>query len=211
MNIKILSIASVLALGMLACTSSDQPANDDGAATEEPTATTESVDKAYTVDPASSEVSWKGQMVGGAYYHTGTLQLASGDLVTNGGKVTGGKFAINWSSLATTDDNYSEEQPAANLIGHLKSAAFFATDSLGAATFEITGMEGNDIVGNMTIRGITNPEKVTDVSITEDENGVSASGKMTFDRQKYEVSYANTYSDAVISDDIEIGIKFSGK
>ncbi len=199
-----LSIVSALAVGMLAC-ASEAPKEDvskDAAA--------EAKEMSYSVFAPNSEVKWKGSMMG-AYSHDGILKMSEGTVATTDGKISAGKFTIDWSTMEATDSNYSAEHPKEGLIGHLKSADFFAADSLGAAVFEITGMDGDDIVGKMTIRGITNDEKVTSVMVTEDENGITASGKMTFDRQKYEVSYKNTMGDMVISNDIELEISFTGK
>lgn len=201
MKLKQLTFAGIAAFMLLSC--------GEATKTEENTTETavEEVETTYTLDVANSLIEWKGQMIGGLYFHTGTLNLSKGTVTISNGSVKGGTFEIDWSTIATTDNNYTAETPSENLVNHLKSPDFFATDSLGAASFEITGSEGSSVMGKLTLRGVTSEETVKDVVITETEAGVEATGKLTFDRQKYGASYKNTYSDAVISDDIELVIK----
>jgi polyisoprenoid-binding protein YceI len=53
---------------------------------------------------------------------------------------------------------------------------------------------------------------VTDIVITENADGtVTASGKLTFDRQKYGVAWKHFMKDAILSDNIDLEISLNGK
>jgi polyisoprenoid-binding protein YceI len=67
-------------------------------------------------------------------------------------------------------------------------------------------------MGDLTIRGTTNTEQVTDIVITENADGtVTATGKLTFDRQKYGVAWKHFLKDAILADNIDLEISLNGK
>ena len=61
-------------------------------------------------------------------------------------------------------------------------------------------------MGNLTIRGKTNPEKVENVSITEENGQMHLKGDIKFDRTKYDVAFKHPMKDMVISNDIEMNV-----
>jgi polyisoprenoid-binding protein YceI len=65
-------------------------------------------------------------------------------------------------------------------------------------------MEDGKIMGDMTIRGITNPETLENVTMEVMEGKVKAKGSMTLDRQKYNVAFAMPVEDKILSDDLEL-------
>ena len=65
-------------------------------------------------------------------------------------------------------------------------------------------MTAGTVMGNLTVRGKTNAETVSNVVF--DEATGAATGVLTFNRQNYEVAYAATMKDMVLSDDIELTI-----
>ena len=111
----------------------------------------------------------------GVKSHHGVVSLTEGAFTTKGGFVTGGSFSADLKSIAPQDTNYNEKSPKEGLIGHLSSPDFFAVDSFPAANFVITAVEGNTATGNLTVRGKTNTEKVTDIVVTE-ANGQTIKG-----------------------------------
>ncbi|HRF79635.1 MAG TPA: YceI family protein, partial [Flavobacteriales bacterium] len=124
--------------------------------------------------------------------HHGTINMTEGSFSVKGGAVSGGKFVVDMKSIAPLDSAYAADNAKQGtrgmLVGHLSSADFFAVDSFPTATFEITSVEGATATGKLTLRGKTSDEKVTDIVVTE-ENGVAkATGKLSFDRQKYGVA-----------------------
>ncbi len=204
MKLKSLFIALVAAsVALYSCSPSEKPA-DTSAVDSTATAT-------YSVLVDSSSVNWKGTMVG-MYSHYGTIKLASGSITTTGGKLSGGTFTVDLKTINPLDSGYSKEHPRDGLIGHLAAPDFFASDSFPTATFVIKSVEGTTATGDLTLRGKTNEEKVTDIVVTSaDSSTITASGKLVFNRQKYGVAYKATMKDMVLSDDIEIAVALVGK
>lgn len=167
----------------------------------------------HNIDTEASTVNWSGTMFG-IKSHTGTLRFTQAELVTKGDQVSSGSFTVDMKSYEMTDDNYapdgSEQGTRANLMGHLMSADFFDVENHPTAHFEITQVNGNTAEGNLTVRGVTHPEKVTDIVLTKNGSEVSAKGNLTFDRQKYGVAYSTGAKDMVISDDIVLQVELNG-
>ena len=95
------------------------------------------------------------------------------------------------------------------LIGHLSSADFFDVANHSTASFKITSVEGTSATGELTVRGVTNTETVTDIVITEGDGTVMATGKLAFDRQKYGVAW-KAMKDMVLNDTIELTVELNG-
>ena len=74
-----------------------------------------------TIDTAKSLVKWEGKKV--VYGHNGTVSIKEGSLLISKGKINGGSFVIDMTSLKCTD--IEDQAKNANLIGHLKDADFF--------------------------------------------------------------------------------------
>lgn len=167
----------------------------------------------HNIDTDASAVNWEGSMLG-IKKHTGILRFSQAQLTTTGDQVTGGSFTVDMKGYEMTDDNYapdgSEQGTRANLMGHLMSADFFDVENHPTAHFEITQVTGNTAEGNLTVRGVTNPEKVTDIVLTQNGSEVTATGNLTFDRQKYGVAYSTGAKDMVLSDDIVLKIDLKG-
>ncbi len=199
MKIRNLFVAVAASVALYSCGSSEK------SATEETTADT-SAAVTYTVDAENSTVSWKGTMVK-MYSHFGEIKIKEGSLALQGEKLAGGTFVIDLKTINPLDSGYSAERPKEGLVGHLSAPDFFATDSFPTATFVVKSVEGNTATGDLTVRGITNEEKVTDLVVVKDGDNVTASGKVVFNRQKYGVSYKASMKDMVLSDDIEISVE----
>ncbi|MFN6946125.1 MAG: YceI family protein [Cytophagaceae bacterium] len=172
-------------------------------------ANVDATEVSLTVNTKESNVVWKGTMLG-VKSHSGDLKLKSGNLVVKGNEVISGSFTADLKSIAPTDSAYDKENPKSKLVGHLQSGDFFATEEYPEANFVVKNVEGKTLIGDLTIRGITNEEKVTDVSVLTEGDVVKASGKLTFDRQKYDVAFSTGAKDYVISDDIELSIELVG-
>lgn len=200
MKLTLLSMALLAtSVAFVAC---DSKKADSTETTEE---TAGLPDGTLLVDAAASDVMWKGSMVG-MYDHSGDVKLESGDVIVADGKITGGKFVIDLKSITPTDSNYKEDKTPEKLVGHLSSEDFFHVEQYPTATFEITGSEGNTVLGNLTIRGKTNPEKVENVSITEENGQMHLKGDIKFDRTKYDVAFKHPMQEMVISNDIEMNV-----
>jgi polyisoprenoid-binding protein YceI len=150
----------------------------------------------YKVQPQLSTLGWVGKKVGGQ--HNGTIALKSGSVLVRGNQLSGGSFVVDMAGIKNED--LTDAEYNAKLVGHLKDDAFFGVDKYPTATFVITSIKplkadasGNNarITGNLTIKGKTNP--VTFPAKVGVKDGVaSASGVATVDRTKYDVKYGST-------------------
>lgn len=200
MKIKIVFTSAILAAVMFSCNSDKK--------TDSVAVDSLGVETSYTVDTAASSIFWEGNMIG-VYKHSGTLALSQGSVTVKGLQVTGGSFTANLKTINPTDSNYTEKTPRVGLIGHLSAADFFAVDSFPTATFVIKSVSGNSATGDLTVRGKTNEETVTDIAV-DTTGGIKATGKLVFDRQKYNVAY-KAAGDKVLSNDITLDITLVGK
>jgi len=201
-------IIGILALTIMSCDNSVKKEKTNQ--TEEKIENTQSVSTTYKINTKNSVVGWKGSMIG-VYAHEGNLNFNNGSFVVSNDKVTSGTFTIDMKSMITTDDDALYKMaPREKLIGHLQAADFFDVENHPTSTFKITSVEGTTVIGDLTIKGKTNSEKLTNVTIVEAENGIQVNGTLTFDRQKYGITYKNTMNDMVLSDDVELKITISG-
>lgn len=168
----------------------------------------------WVVDAESSNVRWEGNTAGAQVYgHFGDVKINEGKLTTEGDKIVAGNFVIDMTTIEPKDENYSEEHPAADLVGHLSTADFFLVEEFPTASFEVTSMDGNTVKGKLTVKGQTHEETVMleNAVFSEDGNMMKAAGTLTFDRQKYGVAWAHYLKDVVLSDDIKLTISLVAK
>lgn len=182
-------------------------------ATADSLAAAASMEHTYTIDPAASKLTWAGTMLGVKTHH-GTLGFTTGSFTTKGPLLTGGEFTADLKTIAPLDTNYAADDAKQGtrsmLVGHLSSADFFAVDSFPTATFKITAVNGNTATGDLTVRGKTHPETVTDIVLTTEGNTTKATGKLAFDRQKYGVAWSTGAKDMVLNDQIELTVELTG-
>ena len=138
------------------------------------------------VKTEESKVTWKAFKVTGS--HTGTVDLESGALVFEEGKLAGGEFIVDMTTLINSD---LEGEYKGKLEGHLKSDDFFAvtshpTSKLVFTEVAATGKNSYKVTGDLTIKGITKPITF-DVSIY----GSKATATMKVDRAQYDVRYGS--------------------
>lgn len=202
----IYAAAIMLSITMIACSSGSKKQTAETKTTEDSTTIGD-----ITIDPAQSSVMWAGTSLG-VYTHTGTLKLTETALVTDDGKISGGSFTVDMTSMVTTDDNYNPEEGTTRekLIGHLSSPDFFDVASYPTARFEITGVEGNTATGMLTLRGKTHEEKVNNITITKENEQVKISGELVFDRKKYDVAWDYPVQEMVLSDEVTVNIQLIG-
>lgn len=201
----------LLAIGMLSTTlflascgsAPEQPVTEESAPV--------GINAEMTVDTDASSVEWSGTLVG-VYTHTGTLKLTDGSFTVENGQVTGGSFTADLTTMSATDDNYDLEKgnTPEKLIGHLSSPDFFDVENHPTATFVVTGVnEEGQVVGNLTVRGVTDTEVLESVNI-DAENG-TATASLTFDRQKYGVAWAHPVKDMVLQNAIKVNVNVKAK
>lgn len=168
-------------------------------------------DLKYTANIEKSTIEWQGYKPTGS--HKGTIDIKSGAFNTNDGKIQGGNFVIDMSSIKESNNN-------ARFEGHLKSPDFFDVEKFPTAGFEITSLEdknGNIMLsGNLTLKDIKNnitfPIKVT----YQEDTLTLTSDVFTIDRSKWNVRYGSKsffddLKDKFINDDIELKITVKAK
>lgn len=208
--------ATAAVLSIVACGPSEaEIAATKEKAVQDSIAAAAAMEKTYAIDAAASNITWAGHTSGAKVYgHHGNIALSNGMFTVKGGMLTGGKFEVNMKSITPLDSNYapdgSKEGTKANLMMHLTTGDFFLTDTFPAATFVVKSVEGNTATGDLTVKGKTNEEKITDIAITEENGKAKATGKLVFDRQKYGVSWKHFMKDVLLADDIELSIDLTG-
>jgi len=167
----------------------------------------------FNVETKQSKVLWTGKKVTGE--HTGTLNLATGEVMVEGNTVINAQVKMDMNSIVCTDITNADVNQ--KLVGHLKSDDFFSVDKFPQALFSATtfkpnpaGTDGNNylVSGKLTIKGITRdisfPAKV------EINNGqLKANGKAKIDRTQYDIKYGSGsffkgLGDNLIYNDFEI-------
>ena len=154
----------------------------------------------YNVVTDASRVEWVGSKKSG--YHTGSFNLKGGQITVDNGKLTGGKFVIDLTSVKSTEPSGGER-----LEGHLKSKDFFDVTTFNEATYEInsvnyTSASTADISGNLSIKGLTVPVKFT-------ANIRNLDGKKFFGQANFNIDrtlLGINYGTGMVSNDVQVGV-----
>lgn len=168
------------------------------------------------VDTTESYVAWKGYKVTGSHY--GKVKLQEGSLDYTDGKLTGGGFTIDMTSITVED---LQGEYAKKLEGHLKSADFFGTEKFPTAKFAITkvisrGTTGSyKVIGNLTIKETTKEIKFN-TQIEEKDGKKVATADITIDRSDFDVRYGSgsffdNLGDKTIYDEFELTVNLQSK
>lgn len=112
----------------------------------------------YEIVTAKSNIDWVGRKATGS--HNGTIGIKLGTLSFDNGRLSGGRFVIDTTSIKVLDVT----DPAANqqFAGHLASDDFFNSNNFPESALVITSVERGAansyrIQGDLTIKGITRP------------------------------------------------------
>lgn len=168
-------------------------------------------DKKFEISPAQSNIEWVGRKVTGS--HNGIISIKQGELVLNNGRLVGGKVVVDARSIKILDitDPATNEQFA----GHLASDDFFSTREYPEATLEILSAVGNQVFGNLTIKGIANQISF-DAVVTESDDVLTASAKLIIDRTRYDMKFRSgnffkDLGDTLIYNDFELKVNVTAK
>ena len=177
--------------------------------------------KEQRVTDALSSLSekWKGEKVTGE--HTGTIGIKEGHIMLADGTPTSAIIVIDMKTIVVTD--IEDPKSNARLTGHLNSSDFFNVEEHSTGTFEaksftpISGAKDREanytLSGKLTLKGITHD--ISFPAYIAVENGkLNATGKLTFDRSKYDIRYGSGsffdgLGDKMIYDDFELSINLS--
>ena len=165
----------------------------------------------FEIVSAQSNIDWVGKKVTGA--HNGTIAVKEGDLILNDGKLTGGNFTIDTTSIKILD--VTDPATNAQFFGHLASDDFFSIEKYPEAFLDITSVSGNHVEGDLTIKGIMRPVEF-DVVLNVNGDLLTATGKLVIDRTKYEMKFRSgnffkDLGDTLIYNDFELNVSVTAK
>lgn len=207
-------LVTIIALGLslTACNNAQKSQDKDASADTPSEKETALKPQTIAIDTVNSVVQWTGALVG-VYKHHGTIKFKKGTLTVKGDKIVKGSFVADLTTMKATDKNYKpdEGKTKEKLIKHLSSPDFFNVKKYPDASFKIQEHKANSITGQLTIRDNTHQETVNDVKIKTTKGKYKFTGKLTFDRQKYDVSWKHPMKDKALSDDIELKIVLKSK
>lgn len=175
--------------------------------------------KKLSIVSAESKLEWDAKKVTGG--HVGTVDIKGGNVYVDNGKLTGGEYEIDFTTIKVLD--LQDPGMNAKLTGHLKSDDFFSAEKFPSGKFEIISAEeitdasGNNykITGNLTIKGITKqitfPAKV---NISGDN--LTATADFTIDRTLWDIKFRSgkffeNLGDNLIYDDFKIKFNIAAK
>jgi polyisoprenoid-binding protein YceI len=187
--------------------------NDEPAETMDTTEAVALADGMYTANTDESMLFWKGAKITGSA-HEGDIQIMMGDVEVMEGQLTSGNFMIDMTTINTTDLEGDSKQ---NMDDHLKNEDFFAVEEHPEATFDLVSAELQAdntvlVMGDLTIKGITNPIEMVAQLEMMDENKVMMNSEFTIDRTLWDIRYGSgtffdDLGDNVINDEIEFRLE----
>lgn len=167
------------------------------------------------VDVASSIITWKGTKPTGA--HNGTIMLKEGSLNVEEGKLVGGTFVVDMSSMKNED---LDAESGAKLVGHLSAPDFFDVATYPMSKFVITNVEEAEgklaVTGNLTVKDVTKSITIPATLTTEGNVTTFKSEKFNVDRADFNVKYGSkkffdNLKDKFIDDMIEFSFTVNTK
>lgn len=201
---KKIAILAAVAIAAISCSNGSKADEAVTGDAQEVQAVVEATE--YTV-AEGSYLKWRGFKTYVASEHIGTIGVQSGTFAMAGDQLVGGKITIDMNSIANVD--IEDEGKRGYLEGHLKSQDFFFVESFPTAVFEVVEVreEAADatpyvVVGNLTIRGITNSiEFPANVFVEEGSVRLEAPA-FSIDRTKWNVKYHDS-DDATIAETLK--------
>ncbi len=185
-------IFGMVFIGLISCNQTTKTNNSDSEAVSD--IQDMSQGNELTACQHATKIYWKGTKPTGE--HNGIIKLKEGGkFVVEEGKLVGGKFIIDMTTIANID--LDDEGMNAKLVGHLKSADFFNVDSFPVANFvilEVVLLKGDDafnttLKGNLTMKDITHGIEFK-ANVKINNGNVSAvSEEFVLDRTKWGINY----------------------
>ena len=160
-------------------------------------------------DIKKSNLKWVGSKISGSH-HSGNISFKEGIIAINHGTLVYANFIVDMNSITCTD--ITNQKKAGYLVEHLKNEDFFDVTNHPQALLSLIRAtntdNGSNILAQLTIKGISKPVTF-DANIQQRGNSVLISGKLNFDRTKYEIKYGSgsffdDLGDKAINDEIEL-------
>jgi polyisoprenoid-binding protein YceI len=172
--------------------------------------------KNFEIVSSKSNIDWIGRKVTGA--HNGTIGIKQGTLAFDNGKLSGGKFIIDTTSIKILD--VTDPATNAQFAGHLASDDFFNSNNYPESILVINSTTPTSdkiyhIEADLTIKGITNSVEF-DAHVDNAGDTITASGKIVIDRTKYEMKFRSgnffkDLGDTLIYNDFDLNVKITAK
>lgn len=162
--------------------------------------------KIVSLNKSASSIAWLAKKVTGE--HNGTVGISAGALNVDGNKLIGGNFTIDLKTIKNldlTDPAYNQK-----FVGHISSGDFFEVEKFPTASFVITKVAGNQVTGNLTVKGIT--KSITfPAEIAVKGGKVTAKATITIDRTDFNIRYGSkkffeSIGDKAIFDDFALTV-----
>lgn len=215
----VLSAVVIAAITLTSCknTNNQQSSANENVATEQMTST-EMKEEAgkfdYTV-ASSSVVEWVGSKPVGK--HNGTVNVTGGGVSVKDQSITKGEFVIDMNTIAVLD--LASGDGKEDLENHLKGTGkedaedhFFNVKKFPTATFVFKSFDGTNMVGDLTIKGVTKEVSFpATVTVTDAEVNI-VSNSFKINRVDFGVNYASksvfdNLKDKFINDEMELVVK----
>jgi polyisoprenoid-binding protein YceI len=168
-------------------------------------------------DLERSGIEWKGTKFWGLGSHEGTVRLQSGRLCMRDGRIVGGEFVADMSTITVTDIPADDPVPRNRLRNHLLSENFFHVDAHPVARLTLVAVEEaqrslHQVRATLTIRGITHDVSFYARIWTLEANRVRGEARFAVDRHKWNVSYrGSTIRDDLVDDEFWLDLKIDAR
>lgn len=161
----------------------------------------------YQVDTKASKIAWRSLKVGGE--HQGFVNIKSGWVKVEDGKLTGGEFIINMEKISVTD--VEDEETQKEIIDHISNWKFFNVEKYKKAKFVITRYEDGMLYGELTIKGISKPVNFK-ADYSHGNGGFkSTSSAFSISREKWDLQLTNFIKNAAVKDPLYFKVKVVAK
>lgn len=170
----------------------------------------------FQIQKTSSTVNWTGKKVLGL--HTGSINVASGNIELSEDKINGGEIVIDMTSIVITD--IDDPKTNQDFKDHILNDDFFSVDkyptshlllnngtALGNNQYKLTGM--------LTIKDIAHPIRFT-AKVEVFTDTLHSLGEIVIDRTLYNIRYGSgkfidNLGDKLIYDDFVLQFKLVGQ
>lgn len=164
-------------------------------------------------------VNWLGKRTVGNR-HTGTVQVASGELKVNQGRLLSGKITIDIGSI--TVNNVKDPGAKADLESHLKHSDFFEAKKYPTGEFVFNEVLPSNlpdfnwvVSGQLTLKGQTHPVNIPVKMTVTDKELTAQSANFVINRTKWGINFQSgllgTVKDKIIEDIVPLSLTLKAK
>ena len=179
-------------------------------------------DGRYRVDTERSALEWIGRSFSGA--HQGAIAIREGWLEVANGQAVSGEFTLDMNAMTNVD--LADSAMRRMLIAHLQSDDFFDVARYPTAVFRLRSITANlgarpggvnaDVVGSLTLKGVTEDVGFPATIGLLEDGVLSAEAHFDIDRTRWNVLYGSgkfyeKLGKHLVHDVVTVGIRVWGK